>query len=267
MSSSSALRRYPFYAKASKGHIIKVAIDTVSSINQRAVLNIRKNGIYIRESDENDYILIDVCFKRDGFKPYKSKKSRKISINAKHCKDMIKTVKKKDSMSLFIENDSHGSLKLGIRIEPENSSTNSRVETNYLPFISAKNAVAAGSRNKKDLHKEKLPEFHIDEHGVEQKVYGHPMVISAADFQKAKKLVTLANTTTGAASRKITIKMQKNNYLSLFADSGLKATHLEFGELLEDPESTESESEENSDEETEESEENYDHQSDSEEFS
>jgi hypothetical protein len=131
-------------------------------------------------------------------------------------------VKKKDSISLFIDSDKLG--KLGIMIRPEGARKTSRFETNYIVYQEEKNYELID-----------LPDGK----------YKHPMVIDASDFQKIKRLTTVGKT--------INVVMQKNNYLAFSCDAGdVYSSELGFGELLDDPESDNEDSEDDAEAEDEE---------------
>lgn len=200
-----------FYADASKGYTIKILVDILSGALSRATFCLGKSGISIREADPNQNLLFDAVFPRENFREYRCRQSMYVSLNLKHLQKMIRNVKKKDSVVIFIDKDRK--THLGLSIRPESASQKSnRSET---VFIS--------------VQEEKTPE-HLDLPEVcrtnkgNKKVYSYPVVIPATDFQKIKKMMSVG--------REIVVKMQKSNYLSFFSDSGLFSTDLEFGAIV-----------------------------------
>jgi hypothetical protein len=128
-----------------------------------------------------------------------------ISINLKHMQGLLRNVKKKDSIAMFI--DANKPNKFFITIRPEGSRKNTRFETNSIVC-----------QQETDYQVIDLP----------QGGYKYPMVIEATDFQKIKRLTTL--------SKIIDVSIQKDNYLSFKCDAGVVYdSELGFGELLEDP--------------------------------
>lgn len=205
-----------FYADASKGYTVKVLVDILSGALSRATFCLGKSGITVREADANENLLFDGEFFRENFREYKCRKEMHISLNLKHLQKMIRNVKKKDSMVIFIDKDRKTHLGLTIKPESESQKSN-RSETIFVSI-----------QHEKTPEQLDLPEKCQTDDGIKN-VYGYPMVIPATDFQKIKKMMSVG--------REIVVKMQKNNYLSFFSDSGLFSTDLEFGAILDDPES------------------------------
>lgn len=189
-----------FYAEVSKGYIIKIIVDTLSAGTlQRGYFLIDSEGIKSRQSDQGNTILYDVNLPRKNLKNYTCPaKPLVISINLKHLQGLLKNVKKKDSITLSIEKGRTGTLFITIRQDRETN----RVETNSIAY-----------QEEKDYVFSNLPKGG----------YQYPMVIGAPDFQKIKRLTSMAKT--------ITITMQANNYLSFRADTEvIFGSELAFGE-------------------------------------
>ncbi len=218
----SSKRGKSFYADAAKGYTIKVIIDVLSGALSRATINLGVDGISIRKMDTNEHILFDINLPREKFRKYKCKKSMRISLNLKHLQKMVRNVKKKDSMIIFI--DRKKPTKLGLSIRPEGAQKSKRAETVY---------VAIQIENDPEKSDE-LPDTYTTKSGEEKSVYGHPMVIGATDFQKIKKMATVG--------KEIVVKIQKDSYLSFYSNADIFSSELEFGEILSEDE-TESEDE------------------------
>lgn len=195
-----------FYAEASKGYIVKVTVDTLcGGALQRGCFVIDKDGIRLRQSDQGNTILYDINFPRKNFKNYKCTKPLCISVNLKHMQGLLRNVKKKDSISMYI--DVNIPNKFFIMIRPEGIRENVRFETNSIAY-----------QDEKDYEEMELPDGQ----------YKYPMVIGATDFQKLKRLTTIGKI--------ITITIQKNNFLCFKCDAGVVFdSELGFGELLDDP--------------------------------
>ena len=205
-----------FYAEASKGYIIKVLVDVLSGALSRTIFRINRKGIFIRESDLKSHILFDVSLYRENFKVFRCSKENIFSLNLKHLQKMIRNIKKKDSIVLFI--DPKRPNKLGVNIRPEGYS-NAKPTRNETIYISI--------NIETDIDNVELPEI-VEINGSDKDVYGYPMVVGANDFQKIKKIANVGP--------EVSVKMQKNNYISFFCDSDIYSTEIEFGELLENPE-------------------------------
>ena len=197
-----ATKNKVFHAEVSKGFIIKVLIDTlVAGTLQRGCFRIDQEGIKLRQSDQGNTILYDVNLMRKNLKNYICTKPRTISVNLKHIQGLLKNVKKKDSLTMSIDSASLGTLTICIKQDRENN----RVEANRIAYQEESAHVFTS-----------LPEGG----------YAYPMVISSTDFQKIKRLTSIAKT--------ITINIQSNRYLSFKSDAGVVFdSELTFGEKVE----------------------------------
>ena len=122
-------------------------------------------------SDHYHQILIHLDLQSDNFSVYKFKEDKKyIGINLVHLHKMLKTIKKKDSLELFIDDDHPEDL--GIRVYPkENNSrvTTSKVRIQSMQYIDT--------------------EFPTG--------YGKPVIVPSSEYQKmTKELNTIGSTIT-----------------------------------------------------------------------
>ena len=208
-----------FYSDAAKGYTIKVIVDVLSGALPRGIIDLGKKGIRIRQMDINGHIMFDIEMPREKFREYKCRKEKHVSLNLKHLQKMVRNVKKKDSMVIFIDKKKPGKLGLSIRPEGSTAQRSSRIETVYIAI-----------QDEDVLQPLALPEVHYSPQSGETKpVYGYPMVIGATDFQKIKKMATVG--------KEIVVKMQSNNYISFYSDSDVFSSELEFGSIIDDPES------------------------------
>jgi hypothetical protein len=187
-----------FHGEVSKGFILKVAIDTLCGPLQRGIFVIDKNGIRLRQTDLGNTVLYDINLPRKNFRGYKCAKPLTISVNLKHLQNLLRNVKKKDSLAIFITGE-----KLSITIRPEGARKNTRFETNSVVYQEEKDYIMDG-----------LPDGG----------YNFPMVIEAVDFQKIKRLTSIGKI--------ISVTIQDDNYLSFECDAGIVYdSQLGFGEL------------------------------------
>lgn len=200
-----SIKESTFWADAAKGHIIKVLFDSFASI-PRGSFSLRKEGIFFRNSDEHHAILFDNVLERANFRTYRCLEPKTISINLKHLQKVLRNVKKKDSVTLFITRDEPSFLQLKVKPEGAGASkkTNVRSEINKIIF---------------------QEEATYDPLGLPEGGYEHPMIIEATDFQKVKRLLSLGKV--------INVRMQKNNYLSFYSDAcNIYTSALEYGEIF-----------------------------------
>lgn len=202
MSSSSSKNKI-FYAEAAKGHTIKVMIDALCGGGiSRGIFVLSESGIILRQSDPGDTILYDIDIPCSHLRNYKCEKPMVISTNLKHMQGLLKTIKKKDSLSMHINSSDLG--KLYITIRPEGAREGARFETK---------SIACQKEDGYELA------------AIPDGDYKYPMVISASDFQKVKQLTTI--------SKQIKITIQKSNYLSFKCDAGIVMdAELGFGEKI-----------------------------------
>ena len=193
-----------FYAEAAKGYIIKVIVDTLCGGGiSRGIFVIEKSGMILRQSDQGSTILYDVDLPCAHLRNYKCAKPMVISVNLKHMQGLLKTIKKKDCLTMHIDSKQLG--KLYITIRPEGAREVNRFETKGIAY-----------QLEEDYILTPLPDGG----------YEFPMVINASDFQKIKQLTTI--------SKKITITIQKSNYLSFKCDAGIVMdAELGFGQFQE----------------------------------
>lgn len=196
-----------FYAEATKGYIVKVIIDTLCGGGiSRGIFVIEKSGIILRQSDQASTILYDVNLPCTHLKNYKCVKPMVISVNLKHMQGLLKTIKKKDCVTMHIDAKQLG--KLYITIRPEGAREVTRFEKKGIAYQIVEGYVLTT-----------LPDGG----------YQFPMVISASDFQKIKQLTTI--------SKKIAITIQKSNYLSFKCDAGaVMDSELGFGQFQDEDE-------------------------------
>lgn len=225
-------KKHLFLAETVKGYTFKVTIDSLAIAMQRTNFHINKEGFFCRASDEAEQILYDINFPRDHFRTYlcADKSGITFSVNLKHLQKMVRNVKKKDAIVIFIENDEPDKLYVAIKPSGVSSGHSSRIETLFITInrITSDEIILA------------LPETYMDENGEEIKVYNYPKTIESGDFQKMKKMTTLG--------KLVKVSMQKGNYISFCSDNGkLYGSHLEFGEIIENEENTDDEDDKNED--------------------
>ena len=186
-----------FKCKSHEAHAIKVLAELLSNNLKTAVFQIDSQGISLCMTDQHRKILIDLQLFSENFTVYKFKeKKMHMGINMTHFHRMLKNIKKKDSIELFIC-DSNPS-ELGIKVIPKE---NNRLTTSYIKIQNIQNIVID------------LPAIH-----------SKPVIVSSAEYQKmCKDMGNIGNTI------KIT---SKNFHIEFHCDAGgiLKRT-VQFGEI------------------------------------
>lgn len=120
---------YTFFCKTSEGYIIKTLAELLQNNIKNGCFILSKKGITFRMTDSNKKILIDLEMLSENFMQYKFKNNTPLSIglNFSHFYKMVKSIKKKDSIVLFIEENNQ--TDLGIRVIPKEKN---RITTSFI---------------------------------------------------------------------------------------------------------------------------------------
>lgn len=190
-----------FKAKTNKGFIMKTLAEILHSNTPDTSLKLTSSGIRIQITNEKSYA-IEVFLDREKFNIYKFKgtgknkdEPRYVGINLNHFYRMLKTVKKTDSVKLFIDDD-RDPLELGIEVIPKE---NNRKTVNFVRVI----------ENRKIIH------FDIAE------TKGDPVIVSSSEFQKMCKGLSIADTTrVTMKGRRVRFTSNGDDILTSYTDLG-----------------------------------------------
>jgi len=119
-----------FKAKTQEGHTIKTLAELLQHTVKTACFVVDEDNIKLRMVDSHRRILIDTQLGSVNFQVYRyDGESEKLymGINLNHLHKMLKSIKKKDSIILFVDKDSPDDL--GIQVIPKE---NNRVTTSYI---------------------------------------------------------------------------------------------------------------------------------------
>lgn len=204
-----------FKAKTQEGYSIKILAELLQHNLKTACFEIDKNGVKLRMTDTQKRILIDLQLDYENYSIYKYKLSEKsyLGINLNHFHKMLKSIKKKDSIVLFINDIAMSDL--GIEVLPKEKN---RVTTSYVKIQSIQNL---------DIE---LPEG-----------YEKPIIVPSNEFQKMIKDMTNISNTIGIIS--------KNYQIKFVCDAGsVYKREVVFGETDDDDDDDYDDTEEYSDE-------------------
>lgn len=123
-----------FQCKTNEGHIVKTLSELLQNNIKSGCYEITSSGINMRITDANKRILIDLRLNHENFVLFKTKKTISIGINQSHFYKMLKSIKKKDSITLFIDEETP--LDLGIEIVPKEKN---RVTTSFVKIQNIQN--------------------------------------------------------------------------------------------------------------------------------
>ena len=200
-----------FKAKSHEAYCLKILAELLTNNIKTGCFEIDETGISLCMMDHHRRILIDLRLYAENFSVYKFKtKKMYLGINMNHFHKMLKSIKKKDSIQLYIDSDYP--TDLAIKVIPKE---NNRITTSYVKIQSIQNLVI-------DIPSD----------------YDKPVIVSASEYQKmCKDMGNIGNTM---------MVTSKNFHIEFNCDAGgiLKRT-VQFGEVEDsDDEKEETDSEE-----------------------
>lgn len=189
-----------FKAKTHCAYTIKILAELLQNNLKTACFEIDKNGIKLSMMDHHETILINLSLESENFILYKFKPKERmfLGINLSHFHRMLKSIKKKDSMQLFIDDDSPNDL--GIKVIPKE---NNRITTSFIKIQSIQNLSIA------------LPTG-----------YGKPVIVPSSEYQKMCKDMSHISNVVCIIAKSFHIKFICNA-------GGVMKRHVEFGEMSE----------------------------------
>lgn len=131
--------KYIFRCKTTDAYIFKILIELLHNIIKTACFEITPQKIGLRMMDSNRRTLVDINLKSENFNFYYFSEniegqSLNIGLNLNHFYKMLKSIKKRDQLVLFIEEDKCADL--GIEIIPKDFS---RLTISYVKIQNIQN--------------------------------------------------------------------------------------------------------------------------------
>lgn len=187
-----------FKAKTHCAYTIKILAELLQNNIKTACFEIDEDGVKLCMMDHHRTILIQVSLESENFTLYKFKCKDKLflGINLNHFHKMLKSIKKKDSMQLFINDDSPNDL--GIKVIPKE---NNRITTSFVTIQEIQTI---------DID---IPEG-----------YGKPIIVPSSEYQKMCKDMAHIGSMINVVARNFHIKFRCNA-------GGVMKRHVEFGEM------------------------------------
>ena len=177
---------YIFRAKTKEAFVIKILSELLHNASIKfAPLRIDNEGIHLCEVDANKCLLINFSLKRESFgHNWKCTKPQNFQVNCKHFHLLLKSIKKKDTITLFIKDDDICKLGICVETSDENNKTNTFVRIQPIqPVIFS-----------------------------EPTGYPDPTIISNREFQKMKTLHNI--------SKKLEVTCTRPGMIKFFCDGG-----------------------------------------------
>ena len=185
-----------FKAKTKEGYILKIVSDLLQNNIKTACIKIDKDGIYLTQMDNYRTILINLKLSSENFCIYKFKSDKKLilGLNLLHLYRMLKNIKKKDSVELFIQSDNPS--ELGIKVIPKE---NNRVTTSFI----------------------KIQDIQLIDIDIPDG-YSNSIMVSSSEFQKmAKDICSISDKVTVIPKKfQIRFKCDDNVVLKRYIDFG-----------------------------------------------
>lgn len=156
-----ANKDYSFRAKTVEAYTIKSISEVLQNILTDVCFLFNKDGIKLLTVDNKQpaHLLVHLNLNSEAFDEYMCPKNMSVGINLQHLYKMLKSIKKKDNIELFILKSEPGSLVLRTIQADNNQPVNSKIKIQKLSQVATK-----------------LP---VD--------YGHPVHISTSTYQKMCK--------------------------------------------------------------------------------
>ena len=200
-----------FSCKTNEAYYIKILTELLSNNLKIGAFEINKNGIILKMFDHHRKTLVDLQMFSENFSIYKFKSTEKIcmGLNLNHFHKMLKSIKKKDSLQLYIEEDNIYELCIKTIPKENKSSSTSSIKIQKIQNIDID--IPTG--------------------------YGKPIIIQSSEFQKMCKDLSMI----GSSNIKIVFK---NNIIEFIADSdGILKRKVVFGENIEEEDDEDDENE------------------------
>ena len=187
-----------FKCKTGEAYYIKVLAELLTNNLKTGCFEVSEQSITLRMFDHHRKTMVDLELQAENFSVYKYKLENNfcMGLNLNHFHKMLKSIKKKDSLQLFIDSDN--TTELGIKTIPKE---NTRITTSGIKIQTIQNL---------DID---IPEG-----------YGKPVIVLSSEFQKmCKDLSSIGSTN-------ITV-VAKNFHIEFIADAdGILKRKVVFGE-------------------------------------
>ena len=117
-----------FKAKSHEAYCIKILAELLSNNIKTGCFVLDEKGISLCMMDHHRSILIDLILHAENFALYKFSMNKKLylGINLNHFHKMLKSIKKKDSIELFI--DDKNTTELAIKVIPKENNNLHQIE-------------------------------------------------------------------------------------------------------------------------------------------
>lgn len=187
-----------FVAKTHEGYCLKIMTELLQYNIKTAYYEVDQTGLRLRMTDSKQHVSFDIFLPRDNFLVFDLNTDKLcFGVNQLYMHTMLRSIKKKDTVTLFIDHEDP--YQLGIKIEPKEKT---KVSSSYIKIHQAHNIV------------------------VDTPVtsYSHSIVVNASDYAKTcKELAKMSKT--------VTIRSGKKGIQFMASTSNIYSKDVTFGEL------------------------------------
>ena len=173
-----------FKCKTGEAYYVKVLAELLTNNIKTGCFEVNEDGISLRMFDHPRKTLVDLYLLSENFSYYRYKSDLEkicVGLNLNHFHKMLKSIKKKDSLQLFIEKDAD--TELGIKTIPKE---NTRITTSGIKI-------------------QNIQSIEIDT----PTGYGKPVIVPSAEFQKmCKDLSSIGSTKIKVRARDFHIEFE-----------------------------------------------------------
>lgn len=186
-----------FKAKSQEAYCIKILAELLSNNIKTGCFVVDETGISLCMMDHHRTILIDLFLEAENFSIYKFNAPKKIylGINLTHFHKMLRSIKKKDSIEIYIEE--RQPTDLAIKVIPKE---NNRLSTSFIKIQNVQNL---------DID---IPTGH-----------SKPIIVSSSEYNKMIKDMSNIGTTMKVSAKDYSIEFSCNA-------GGILKRKVEFGE-------------------------------------
>ena len=174
---------FVFKARTKEAFVIKLLGELLSNTIKFAPIKINDKGISLSQSDSKCEQLIDIMLNKENFTSYKCIRSLNFTVNSTHFYKMLKNIKKKDVITVYITESDPNKLGICVEQSDENNKTTTTIRINHT----------------------RPEEFTLPEG------YDSPIIMSVKEFQKIKALHNISRTVSVSS---------KPGFIRFFCDGG-----------------------------------------------
>ena len=187
---------YRFRVKTYEGHIFKVLIELLQGIINSACFTINHDGIFLRMFDSHQKILVNLELNSSNFNVFELTEEMNLGLNLGHFYKMLKSIKKKDPVLLYVDDKAPDQLQFIICPHDNTRKVHTSIQIKSMQSVTCP-----------------LPG-----------PFNHPVKISAIDFQSALKDMININST-------LRIKMHRYSVHFSCESNNICSRSVVFGEL------------------------------------